>query len=743
MNTWARCGLMMILTLLFASAVQAQWTTGTNINNTNSGNVNVGSTAPTEKLTVTNPNPGALGVYRDLDVTSVGAAGTLINLGARNGSTFTTGAQITGVLDNPASEGFLTLSTRTASALYERLRISASGNVGIGTSVPSRTLDVNGIIQSRAAGNGGGAVYFDSAANFWRISQTATGSSGKLQLTQDGIVDVMTLTGSGKVGIGTVNPGDKLSVEGSVSAGILGAYVKNTAGTASGTLSRFSVGQTNTETSALLIQFSHNDDNAVILNRKSVTGTLDLNTTGGGIHISNNGYVGIGTPSPGDPLAVNGSLGIGANKIYNGAANNSAGIDFATAGLVNISGFSGIVFNSSAAGIGSQTERMRITNSGTVGIGTPNPGALLDVNGTARFATLNATSAIQLNGTSINTAGALSNVVYQNQANTFTGAQSITGTGNVLRVTGASTSTEYATIGNTGSTLYFGVESSTGGNLFAGSSAYASTLGNATANNLQLATNNTVRLTVDPSGNVGIGTPSPEDRFTVDGTAPVATVRSGGYLKLRPSGNDWDMRLQANGSASNAYLSVYSGGDLTNPRMVVQASGNVGIGRSDPTYKLDVNGTAHVSGNVTIDGNLAAKYQDVAEWVPSSEPLSPGTVVVLDSTKSNQVTSSTTSYDTRVAGVVSEQPGIALGEKSDSKVLVATTGRVRVKVDATKSPIHIGDLLVTSDVPGMAMKSEPIMISGRQIHAPGTLIGKALEPLEKGKGEILVLLSLQ
>jgi hypothetical protein len=26
---------------------------------------------------------------------------------------------------------------------------------------------------------------------------------------------------------------------------------------------------------------------------------------------------------------------------------------------------------------------------------------------------------------------------------------------------------------------------------------------------------------------------------------------------------------------------------------------------------------------------------------------------------------------------------------------------------------------------------------------PGTLIGKALEPLEKGKGEILVLLSLQ
>ena len=92
---------------------------------------------------------------------------------------------------------------------------------------------------------------------------------------------------------------------------------------------------------------------------------------------------------------------------------------------------------------------------------------------------------------------------------------------------------------------------------------------------------------------------------------------------------------------------------------------------------------------------------------------------------------------------VSAQPGITLGEKSDDKVLVATTGRVRVKVDASKAPIQIGDLLVTSDVPSVAMKSIPVEFAGRKMHMPGTIIGKALEPLEKGKGEILVLLSLQ
>jgi hypothetical protein len=41
------------------------------------------------------------------------------------------------------------------------------------------------------------------------------------------------------------------------------------------------------------------------------------------------------------------------------------------------------------------------------------------------------------------------------------------------------------------------------------------------------------------------------------------------------------------------------------------------------------------------------------------------------------------------------------------------------------------------------MKSVPVEIGGVRIHRPGTLIGKALEPLEKGTGEILVLLSLQ
>jgi hypothetical protein len=218
-------------------------------------------------------------------------------------------------------------------------------------------------------------------------------------------------------------------------------------------------------------------------------------------------------------------------------------------------------------------------------------------------------------------------------------------------------------------------------------------------------------------GNVGIGVSSPTTKLDVSGTINATGLTVNG---TPVNGSQW----ATSGSTIN-----YSGG-------------NVGIATASPTEKLEVTGNVKVSGTVE-GGNIKAKYQDLAEWVESSQELMPGTVVVLDSSKSNQVIASTQSYDSHVAGVISLQPGIALGEQGEGRVLVATTGRVKVKVDARNGPIRIGDLLVTSDREGFAMKSVPVEIGGVLIHRPGTLIGKALEPLAQGTGEILVLLSLQ
>jgi hypothetical protein len=172
-------------------------------------------------------------------------------------------------------------------------------------------------------------------------------------------------------------------------------------------------------------------------------------------------------------------------------------------------------------------------------------------------------------------------------------------------------------------------------------------------------------------------------------------------------------------------------------RINILTDGKIGIGTATPTVALDVNGA------IKATSIVGAVYQDLAEWVPATSDMAPGTVVVLNSEKNNEVMPSTTAYDTAVAGVVSGQPGIILGEGSATKEMIATTGRVKVHVTAANGAIKVGDLLVTSDKPGLAMRSQPIEIGGAKIHRPGTLIGKALESMDKGEGEILVLLSMQ
>lgn len=176
--------------------------------------------------------------------------------------------------------------------------------------------------------------------------------------------------------------------------------------------------------------------------------------------------------------------------------------------------------------------------------------------------------------------------------------------------------------------------------------------------------------------------------------------------------------------------------------MASDFTGKVTIGEALPAGTTTIPERLQVNGIVS-GAYIKAHYQDVAEWVLSRDDLAPGTVVVLDADVGNGVKASSSAYDTAVAGVVSAQPGIVLGEGSDKKEMVATTGRVKVKVDATRAPIAVGDLLVSSGKLGIAMKSEPMRLNGRKFHQPGTIIGKALKPLAHGQGEILVLLSLQ
>ncbi|GEM_PF-3557040 len=73
--------------------------------------------------------------------------------------------------------------------------------------------------------------------------------------------------------------------------------------------------------------------------------------------------------------------------------------------------------------------------------------------------------------------------------------------------------------------------------------------------------------------------------------------------------------------------------------------------------------------------------------------------------------------------------------KLPGRPLMALMGRVYVKATAANGPIRPGDLLTTAEEPGYAMRCP------RAELCEGAIVGKALEPLPRGEGLILVLVT--
>lgn len=360
-------------------------------------------------------------------------------------------------------------------------------------------------------------------------------------------------------------------------------------------------------------------------------------------------------------------------------------------------------------------EKLRVMPNGRVGIGTNNPTMRLQVSSTtdgevAVYGVVTAT--IEANANQGDSA--VTGLGYQ------TVQTGVTNTGYAVGIRGRGALNGPGTLDDAyGALLDVGLTSAGSGVLNAAHGVYVTTLRTAGVGSIANAYGFHVGP-LDATTTYGLRVASP--------LAGATTVTAYGvYIDDQlDAAADWGIYQASDDDANYLNGSVQIGSTAT-------ASG---------VQKLHVYGDAKFEGTVS-GGNISAKYQDVAEWVPSTTDLAPGTVVVLNQEKSNEVMISGTAYDTTVAGVVSAQPGLILGEGGAGREQVATTGRVKVRVDASRGPIRVGDLLVTSNLPGTAMKSEPMQIGGRSFHQPGTIIGKALEPLAGGTGEILVLLSMQ
>ena len=124
-----------------------------------------------------------------------------------------------------------------------------------------------------------------------------------------------------------------------------------------------------------------------------------------------------------------------------------------------------------------------------------------------------------------------------------------------------------------------------------------------------------------------------------------------------------------------------------------------------------------IEGRWTLQGSstFEATYADLAEYYEGDKEYAVGTVLIFGGEK--EVTISTESDDTRIAGIISNTAAYTMNAQCPGKKnLIALAGRVLCKV---VGKIEKGDLLVTSNIPGVAMATKSPGV--------GTLVGKAIE----------------
>ena len=214
----------------FEIADNASLGANTRFSITNTGNVGIGTTNPSEKLVV---NVDSAGIKSGLILNNeheygsgVGVASTALQFGRdntpANGQTIITGQIYSGneveTTSNPCFMAFSTKSGASPYTLTERMRIDSSGNVGIGVSSPSSALDVRGsgnvdvmskIINTGQTSDGRKTEFLfgkDNGANLSGVLKyvyDTTQADRRIDLVHYGTSNGISILDGGDVGIGT------------------------------------------------------------------------------------------------------------------------------------------------------------------------------------------------------------------------------------------------------------------------------------------------------------------------------------------------------------------------------------------------------------------------------------------------------------------------------------------------------------------------------------------------------------
>ncbi|MDP3785407.1 MAG: NYN domain-containing protein, partial [bacterium] len=551
---------------------------------------------------------------------------------------------------------------------------TSGGNVGIGTTSPAGKLDVNGDLVLRDSLLLGTTVESEGLISWSGTNFVIRGATDRaLSLGSNGVNSRILIDTVGNVGIGTTTPNSLLSVA-------------------------------NTGTRQLMLTDTDGGVDLKHMYIESADGTLRfgefndaLTTATERIRIDASGNVGIGTTSPVGLLSVE----MGTNQ-----------------------------FPFWVGDEGTSTPAFVVRGSGNIGIGTGAPAKLLDVNGgMIRIQRSNDAVGLKVMNTDADAIGNRSQITMSPSA-TFTGETEgsyiysiqetvnapfqvglgfgtydvtpqdrmiIKAGGNV----GIGTTTPNSILNIAGATPKFTLtDNNAGANLkhwFLQSTGGAFRI--STTSDALVDQTAPPPFVITSGGNIGIGTTSPYELFSVSGRAVITATTT----------------IGVSSTAQQAGINIGFGGLCVD---------------NDGTCVAST--TGRISSVTSTTGNT-----DVAEIYLSDEILEKGDIVA--AAGGTKVKKASLDNLAGIIGVVSTDPGVILGlgpdQTAEANYPIALVGRVPVKVNLESGPIKIGDRITSSSVAGV----------GTRATTSGMTVGIALEPFSDAAtttGKILVFVNL-
>jgi hypothetical protein len=664
------------------------------------GNVGIGTTSPGFKLDVSGNG------IRNIRTTA-GWAGWFENTGSSSGVIVTAGVD--------SGDAPLLIRKQDGTELFSVRGNGTSwfngGNVGIGTTSPSAIGGHSGILTLYGS-NATALVLRDVVSE----GHLRFDDSNFKFTNSNGDVRVQIETDTGNVGIGTTSPGAKLDIGGDVRTST--RYLITT-GAANQSMAIGYWDGVNARVEA---------GSALPMLITSYQGNIKLGINGGTTMTIQSSNVGIGTTSPSAKLHVYSGLS-GATVNANAddfiiESNTNAGISilgdgnetqYLMFGDASNSAIGRLTYNHVDDSMGlftNATEKMRITSAGNVGIGTTNPGYKLDVNNTSAG---NLTTALTLNNgsTTTNTAVALrlqtdpTSTVnsYSEIRSTRTNSPAAGGVAMQFLVTNSTTGAaseimrlSYAGLGlgTAGTTTITDTRRGAFADGTAAAPAYSFSddtnngMYRITTDTLGFSTAGSEKLRISSAGNVGIGTTNPSEKLDVNGNLIVSGNFNNLYVGGKTDSNVDGIRMLCAGDDS--FIDCRGGSGLNfrlddttgdTQRIKFHSGGNVSIGNTNNSYKLDVTGTGNFAGNLQI----STGDQQTTRLLLKNTSSTGGRTFALVGGIHNVTQDGFSIYDTVAAATrlaILNTGNVGIGNTNDTyKLDVSGTGRFTSTVTAT------------------------------------------------------------